>query len=161
MSDLAPLRVVGVGSPHGDDAVGWAVVRGLREQFAMVDGIHWHLLGGGQGLLDVLDGRGTLWLVDALVSGCAAGLVRRFDWPDARVELLRPGSTHDLRPAEALNLAAALSLLPFRVVLFGIEIGSVGPDEELSPAVSAAVPELIRRMADELSNELVLAQTET
>ena len=28
----APIRIVGIGSSHGDDALGWEVVRLLREQ---------------------------------------------------------------------------------------------------------------------------------
>jgi len=139
-----PIRVVGVGSPLGDDALAWEVVRKLRERLeASHPGIEFHAVEGGQRALDALDGRGTLFLVDAVAGGGTPGSIHHFDWPDQRVEALRPGSTHHLRPAEALRLAAALGILPPRVKVFGIEAESFDPGSALSPSVAAAVPELV------------------
>jgi hydrogenase maturation protease len=105
---------------------------------------------GGQRILDLLDGRGTLLLVDAMTADTTPGTIHRFEWPDQRVEALRPGSTHDLRPAEALRLAAALGTAPPRVVVFGIEVERIDPQPGLSRSVTAAVPELVRRLVEEL-----------
>jgi len=160
MSRPSPLRIIGVGSPHGDDAVGWAVVRRLRADFGTSPEIEWHLLEGGQQLLDVMDGRGTLWLVDAVSSGRPAGTIECFTWPDPRVDILRAGSTHDLRPTEALRLAAVLGLLPPQVMLFGIEIGRLDPDGGLCPEVAAALPQLVQQLALELTCEHSLTQAE-
>ena len=148
-----PIRVVGVGSPHGDDALAWAVVRDLREQQGLPPEIEFYMVEGGQRILDLLDGRGTLFLVDSVGASTTPGTIHRFDWPDQRIANLRPGSTHDLRPAEALRLAAALGIAPPRVLVFGIEIESLGPAPGLSPSVMAAVPELVRRLAVELEVE--------
>ena len=145
-----PIRVVGVGSPHGDDALAWAVVRDLREQQGLPPEIEFYMVEGGQRILDLLDGRGTLFLVDAVGASTGPGTIHRFEWPDQRVEALRPGSTHDLRPAEALRLAEALGIAPPRVVVFGIEGATIAPQSGLSQAVLAAVPQLVRRLAAEL-----------
>ena len=112
MSWPGPIRIVGVGSPLGDDALAWEVVRNLREQHGLPREIEYHLVEGGQRILDVLDGRGTLLLVDAVVASTRPGTIHRFEWPDDRIASLRPGSTHDLRPAEALRLASVLGIAP-------------------------------------------------
>ncbi len=148
MSWPRPVRVVAVGSPWGDDALAWEVVRQLRPRFEHRSDIELHAVAGGQRLLDLLDGQGTLLVVDAVVTGKAPGTIHCFEWPEPRALALRPGSTHQLQPAEALRLAGALGLLPPRVVVFGIEIERLDPHQGLSTSVTAAVPALVRRIVD-------------
>jgi hydrogenase maturation protease len=145
-----PIHVIGVGSPLGDDAVGWETVRQLQRQREWGSEFAFHTVEGGQGLLDLLDGRGSLWLVDALDSTETPGTILRLEWPDPRVEALCPGTTHHLRPAETLQLAASLGLLPAQVVLWAIVGACFGPQAGLSPAVAAAVPELVQLLVAEL-----------
>ncbi len=146
MSLPPPVRVVGCGSACGDDALGWEVVRRLTAQLPR--GVELYAAEGGHRILDVLDGRGTLILVDAVSSGGPPGTVHRFEWPDPAVRILRPGSTHVLGPASALQLAAALGILPPRVVVFGIEVERLGAAGDLSAPVASAVSELIRRIVE-------------
>jgi hydrogenase maturation protease len=150
MSWPLPIRVVGVGSPLGDDALAWEAVRTLRERQGWRPEIEVYLVEGGQRLLDVLDGRGTLLLVDAVASDAKPGTVHRFAWPDRRIEALRPGSTHDLRPAEALRLAEVLGIAPSRVIVFGMEMENFGPLPGLSQTVMAALPDLVECLIEEL-----------
>jgi hydrogenase maturation protease len=146
-----PVRVVGVGSPYGDDALAWELVRRLESQVDGQTGPEFHVVAGGQRLLDVLDGRGSLILVDALAPAGAPGTIYRFEWPDPRIIRLRPGSTHDLGPAEALQLADTLGLLPSKVVIFGLEGVHLEPGTDVSPAVATSMPELVRRVVSELA----------
>jgi hydrogenase maturation protease len=146
-----PIRVIACGSPYGDDALAWEVVRRLESQMDGESGVELHVVEGGQRLLDLLDGRGALLLVDALAPAGAPGTIHRFEWPDPRLDRLRPGSTHHLRPAEALQLASTLGLLPPQVVIFGLEVAQVEPATDLSATVAAAMPEFIRRIASELA----------
>jgi hydrogenase maturation protease len=152
MNELMPARVIGCGSPQGDDAVAWEVIRRLRGDERLLHGAELRTVDGGHQLLDVLDGRGTLVLVDAVSSGGVPGTIHRFEWPDDRLETLRPGTTHDMRPAEALALAETLGMLPPRVVVFGIEAASVEPALGLSHAVAAAIPGVVDRILEELVN---------
>jgi len=145
MSWPQPIRVVGIGSPCGDDALAWEVVRQLQQR-EWPYGIEFHALQGGQRLLEILDSRGSLVLIDALGPARNPGGIRRFDWPDPRVEILRPGSTHHLRPAEALQLAATLGLLPTRVEIWAIEGECFEPGLGLASKVLAAVPELVQQI---------------
>lgn len=151
MSGPGPIRVIGVGSPLGDDALAWEAVRRLREQMGDRPNIEWEMVEGGQRLLDLLDGQGPLVLIDALAPAGNPGAIHRFEWPDERVEVLRPASTHIIRPAEALRLAGTLGILPSRIIIYGIEGENLTPGQELSPAVAAAIPELVRRIAEELT----------
>lgn len=144
-----PVRVVGVGSPHGDDAVAWAVIALARGQ-GWPANVELHQADGGQRLLELLDGRGTLLLIDALAPAGNPGAVRRFVWPAAQLEVLRPGSTHDMRPGEALELAASLGLLPPLVVLWGVEGTCFDPCTDLSVEVATAVPGVVEALAAEL-----------
>ena len=114
------------------------------------------------GILDVLDGRCTLILVDAVCSGEPAGAVHRLQWPDVRLRALRPGSTHSLRPAEAVQLAATLGVLPPRVIVFGIEAARFDPGAGLSPEVAASVAVVVRRIREELEHarDVVAARTD-
>ncbi|MBI3463459.1 MAG: hydrogenase maturation protease [Planctomycetes bacterium] len=144
-----PIRVVGCGSPVGDDALAWEVLDRLRAA-SLPEGVELHAVEGGHQVLDVLDRRGTLILVDAVCSGEQAGTVHRFEWPDTRLQTLRPGSTHSVRPAEALQLAATLGLLPSRVIVFGIEAATMEPGAGLSPDVDSSVPIVVRRILEEL-----------
>ena len=127
MSSLRPIRVVGVGSPCGDDALGWEVIRQLRPRLRDRPDIELHVLKGSHRLLDILDGRGTLLVVDATATGNAPGTIHGFEWPEPRIEALRPDSTHHVQPAEVLRLARAVGFLPPRVMIFGIEIECLDP----------------------------------
>ena len=144
-----PVRVVGVGSPQGDDALGWEVIRRLREAEMKSAGVELHIAEGGQGLLDWLDGRGSLVIVDA-IGGDRPGTIHRIEWPDPRLETLWSGSTHGLRPSETLELAGVLGVLPPRVVIFGIEAAAWEPGSGMSDAVAEAVPILVERIRKEL-----------
>jgi hydrogenase maturation protease len=144
-----------VGSPWGDDAVAWEVVRKLQQvsperQRPEDAPVKFHAVEGGQRLLDILDGRGTLLLVDALVGPESPGTIHRLEWPDERLEALHPGTTHHFRPVETLRLAATLGLLPPRVIIWAITGVCFDPQASLSPAVAAAMPELVQRIAAEL-----------
>jgi len=147
-----PIRIIGVGSPHGDDSVGWEVVRELRSKLDGQKGLELHSVEGGQRLLDLLDCRGTLFLIDALAPEGRPGSVRRFTWPDERFESLCFPSTHHLRPVEALKLAETLGLLPAQVVIFGIEAEQMNASGGLSQVVAAAVPRLLNCIVEELNH---------
>lgn len=153
MSLPGPVLIVGVGSPQGDDAAGWAVIERLRDshdsRIESRNDITLHAVGGGERLLDLIDNQWSLILIDALV-GDAPGSVVRLTWPGEQLEALHPGTTHGLGPAEALQLADSLSRLPPNVVIYAIGINSSKPCASLSPEVGRGVVEVVRRILEEL-----------
>jgi hydrogenase maturation protease len=137
-----------VGSPHGDDQAAWEAVRQLQQQ--LPPGVEAAALADPLGLLEWLDACACLVVVDACHSGAAPGTVVRLAWPDCRLADHTSPSSHGFGVAAVLGLAQALGRLPQRVVLIGIEAGVCEPGAELSPAARAALPELSRRVNEEV-----------
>lgn len=145
-----PVRVIGVGTGHGDDAAGLEVARQLARQplppyVSVVE-----CQRPGLDLLEQIGDADAVVLVDAVRSDQPAGTVHRIPLRDLRPR--RDYSSHSLGVAEALQLAAALGRLPRRVEIVGIE-GKGAAQDELSPAVQqgvrAAVTQVIT-LIDEL-----------
>ncbi len=149
---MSAVRILGIGSPHGDDRVGWAVVEALAASGALARHAAEALCCDRPGLhlAALLAGAEHAILVDALRGGGPPGRVRRL----APGELaLAPGplSAHGFGVAEGLALAGALGTLPRRLSVIGIEIASAEPGADLSAAarvgVAAAAAEIERELA--------------
>ena len=146
----APLRAAAVclGSPfRGDDAVGPVVAERLRAVGAAV----LDCADEPTRLLELWAGLDTVVVVDALRSGAAPGTLRRVDAGDGPLPReLHLASTHALGIADALELARTLDRAPRRVVVLGLEGGSFGIGEELTPEVEAALDGLVAAALAEL-----------
>jgi len=102
-------------------------------------------------LVDMLDGAEEMFFVDAVRSGAEPGTIHRIDATDDPLPTaVSAASTHTLGVGDAIELARALGRLPSRVVLYGIEAESLAAGEDLSPAVEAAVAEVVERLLTEL-----------
>lgn len=143
--------VVGVGSPHGDDALGWHVVDHLRESRTWPEVIAFHKAEGGARLLDLLTDVQALIVIDALAPAGTPGKIERLEWPDARLAIERCCSTHHLSLSAAFELAATVDILPESVVVWGIEAASATPESGVSEQVRAALPVLTQAIIDELA----------
>jgi hydrogenase maturation protease len=139
-------RIVTVGSPHGDDRVGWELARRLAAEHPPVDVL---TLSQPLDLLHHLAGVARLVVVDACRSGARPGTIHRFTWPDARLDAHSGSSTHGFGIAAVLDLAQSLGQSLPEIVLLGIEVETCGPGDEISPAVEAAMPELCERVLAE------------
>jgi hydrogenase maturation protease len=138
------VLIAGLGSPHGDDQVGWRAIErlgdlgadaeavALREPFALLD------------RLGRLGGFERLVVIDACESGSPPGLVRRFRWPlegDSIPD--SPRSSHGFGLASLLRLAESLGTLPPNVVIFAVEAERCRPGDDLSPTVLESLPTLV------------------
>jgi len=134
--------VIGLGSPHGDDAVGLAVADRLAgERLPSGVGVC-ACTRPGVDLLDLLEGAAAAVLVDGMRGGSTPGSVYEID-PAA----LAPGgavSSHGLGVAEALALGRALGRLPARLHVVGIEIGPLRGDGLSAPVAAAVEPACAR-----------------
>lgn len=147
---MTRVRVLGIGSPAGDDRAGWCVVDALRARLGgRADVALDKLDRPGAGLLAHLEGAAHVVLIDAMRSGAAPGTIRRVDRADWRNQ--GGPSSHGFGVFDALALAEALGSLPPALVVYGVEIGAAAPGDDLTPAVRAAVDELAARIADELA----------
>lgn len=131
------LRIIGVGSPFGADALGLQAVERLQQEprlSALPYQLEYVALDRpGSALLTQFEEAGVIMLIDAMLSEQSAGTVQRL----ATEMLVRQGalpSSHSLGVAETLALAEALGVLPRELFIYGIEVS-----EAVSPAISPAL----------------------
>ena len=148
---MSTLRILGIGSPSGDDQAGWLTVDALLAEGVHTEGevIIDKLDRPGAQLIGLLGGAARVILIDAMQSQDAVGRMRHFgveDWPAYRHGL----SSHGLGVLDALALARELGSLPPQIDLYGIEIGTANPGEAASQPIHAAARQLARTIAAHL-----------
>jgi hydrogenase maturation protease len=153
------VRIIGIGSPFGDDRLGWVAADMLQCSPAMasasgritvltLDRPDAMLMNGWQGADRVI-------LIDAVRSGAVPGCLHRFEAGDIPVGG-DTASSHGFGVSAALALARALGEMPGRVCLYGIEMDPHNAGASLSPPVQAALPELVARIEREALNGQVM-----
>jgi len=146
------LHIIGIGSPFGDDRLGWVAVETLQRSAVLA------AAGGGSVTFAVLDRPGALLLahwhdadcvivVDAVRSGAPPGTHHRLEAGEWAVT--ESVSSHGFGLASALELARALDDLPPHLVLHGIEIDPSNTGFSLSEPVLRALSGLVRAIARE------------
>lgn len=146
--------VIGIGNTErGDDAVGRLVARLLRGR--VPDDVEIRERDGeASTLLDLLGTADAAYLIDAAVSGAAAGTVNRFDCVSEPLpKSARAVSTHGFGVTEAVDLARVLGRLPACCVLYTIEAGTVASGAPLSTPARTAAEAVAERVAAELARE--------
>lgn len=121
------IIIVGVGSPYGDDSLGWEVVRQLRlhpkiQQLSAQDVVIQCADRPGIDLLNIINQSNTALIIDAAVSDYPPGTITRLENDDIDT-VLQSTSTHDFGVLETIALGKALNQLPKRVIVLGITIG--------------------------------------
>jgi hydrogenase maturation protease len=141
---LAPTVVLGVGNEiMRDDGVGNVVVRRLQEEELGPDV---ELIEGAVGGLDLifdLEGRERAIIVDAARMGLEPGAVRLVRREEIEERLVPLASLHSIGLHDVLELAE-LSGVRAEITVVAVEPGEVLPGLGLTPAVEAAVPEMVR-----------------
>ena len=145
------LLVIGVGNPYrGDDAAG-LLVAGVLKDMGLDSSMIVQQSGEGSALMETWKGAEAVILIDAVSSGGAPGEIHRLE------PVLQPlpaqmfhSSTHAFSLPDAIEMARALNELPPRLLLFGIEGRNFQAGAELSPEVSAAVPQVAKQVVKEV-----------
>ena len=144
------LLIVGCGNPTaGDDSAGIEIVRRLSD----LGGCGCELraeTGPGVGLLDLLPLADVILFVDAVTSGGVPGTLYLTSLPSAELEprALVSLSGHGWGLVETLKLANALGRTLPRLVLLGIEAGTVTQGAPRSPAVEQAIGLVVGKISD-------------
>ncbi len=150
---MKPILVLGLGNPlRGDDGVGCAVIQELA-RFSLPDSVE-VMEGGtpGVGLLNLLQDRRHVIIVDAAEMGRAAGEWVRFSPEQVDLTVAaRSLSLHAAGVAEAMALGDALRLPIPGVTIYGIQPECVDWGEGLSPLVLAVVPQVAEAITGQAS----------
>lgn len=147
--NAAGVLILGIGNVlMGDEGIGVHVVERLQEG-ALPDGVA--CLDGGTGsflLLDPMQQANRVILIDSTVDGAPAGTVRRLR-PRFSKEYPRTLTAHDIGLKDLLDAFYLLGQ-PADVTLFAVSIDPLQDlSVELSPEVSAMVPDLARTILAE------------
>ncbi|MBX3422276.1 MAG: hydrogenase maturation protease [Pirellulaceae bacterium] len=136
--ELPPHRatclVVGVGSTHGDDRLGWEVARILAAKpdlSVIVRSAQTPL-----DLLNWLEGVTDLQVVDACISKGTPGSVRQLKFPNDQLDDFRWAGTHDFDLKATLELAEAVGQLPASVTIWAVQGASFAAQLPPSPQIN-------------------------
>ena len=111
----------------------------------------WSLCQFPPDLLDWLENVEQLVVCDACRGLGDYGRISRYEWPVHELSEISMSGTHDFSLPAALALAERLGRLPRRVVIWVVEGSTAGVTETLSPAVAAAIPQLVQHMAEDIA----------
>ncbi|KTC74850.1 hydrogenase expression/formation protein [Legionella birminghamensis] len=152
------IKVLGIGSPFGDDQVGWRVAESLKNQIALQVNISQYVFiethdRPGIRLIELMKEASTIFIIDAVNSNSEIGTIHRFNNDDI-FESENKFSTHDIGISQALQLGCALNLLPENIIFYGIEINTIEFGTNLSKPVEAAIEQVVAQLKHEIINML-------
>jgi hydrogenase maturation protease len=157
---VADALVIGMGNPYlRDDAVGIRLARHLRQSLAPRPGLAWEVecCLGGLGVLDLVEGRDRVVLLDSIKAGGAPGDWYRFDGRALR-ETMNLAGVHDANLATALELGRRLGLrVPpdEEVHVFAVEVeDNLTFGERMSDALEERFPEYAGQIRAEVESLL-------
>lgn len=141
------LRIVGLGSPQGDDQFGWRVLE-LLQQETVPDSVELVALDRpGTGLLPMLQDTEQVLVVDAVDMAAAPGHLIELE---ASQLLQEPGfselSSHGIGLIDTLKLAQACQIELSPIQLHLVQLGHLEPFEPLSNPVQLAAQKLVKRI---------------
>jgi hydrogenase maturation protease len=149
---VTPVHIIGVGSPFGDDQLGWLVIDALQHNHYLDQTLLQPLTyikadRPGANLLELMQQAGIVILIDAMQTGAEPGTVKRFESHEVE-SLAMPWSSHGIGIASTLALARALGELPARLILYGIEIDDArNTDSSLS---QFDIDKIVRILVDDV-----------
>jgi hydrogenase maturation protease len=148
---MSRALVIGVGNrTRGDDAVGSAVIRGLRaDPPAEVD--LYEESGEATALIETWQGRERVILVDAAAGEGSPGTIRRFEAHEGSLPAaLFATSTHGFGVAHAVELSRALRTLPPTLIVYAVE----GEDFEAGHGLSLPVADAVREVVGQVRRDI-------
>jgi hydrogenase maturation protease len=176
MSGGDPLLVLGLGNVIcRDDGVGVAAVLRLLELYRPSPGVR--VLDGGTlglALLPTLEAADTVLIVDAIRSEGPPGSLVRLEGDEVAHAAQNRLSVHQVGVSDLIGAARWQGSLPGRLILLGLVPESMELGLERTPAVEAALPDLVDavraecaalgypflpRQADDASSATVLGDT--
>jgi len=155
----APLLVLGLGSrPSGDDGLGSILLDELAKQYRYAGGFVEFVAGGTKGLalLERIEGRRAIVVLDALSTGTSPGTVSVME--GAEVLRYATGDSASVHPGDAHELlatAAFLGDLPEHFYVVGVQPGNVHEGEDLSKPVQKSLEKAVAKAQKIIDSWLV------
>lgn len=147
------VHIIGIGSPFGDDRVGWNVIERIQQEPSLQSILSKKLQLDSCdrpyfNLLELLKPDKKIIIVDAMQSGIDIGV-----WHEVTINDLMsrssPVSTHGFGLAEALQFAIFLEKKPLNLQLYGVEISNL-QGFEISQAVNQGIEKLSQHIIQQI-----------
>lgn len=148
------ILVLGIGNILlRDEGVGVRALERLMDMHCLPPEVR-TLDGGTMGLdlLPYLEETSSLLVLDAVQTGRPPGSLVRLEGDEIPAALAIKLSVHQVGFHELLAASRFRGMLPSRLVLWGIEPGSLDWGLDLSPAVAAALDPMVAAAAQELQD---------
>lgn len=154
MNRTSDTLILGVGNYlMGDEGLGVHLAQQLKEEIP--EGVADVLDGGTAGfqLMEYIESYPRVILIDATLDGKPAGTIRLIR-PKFSSDFPKAMSTHEIGLKDLVESLSLLDRLP-DVYLFVVSVETIQPlAVELSPEVSAVLPDLKRRILDLCKNQV-------
>ncbi len=146
------IKIIGLGSPHGDDQAGWEVIR-LLQQHKLPDSIELLILDRpGAALINHLQGCDQAILIDACDADWPAG-----HWQQLSLEglldcaELQGGNSHQLGITDSLQLAIVTGAQLPDINCFAIQISQIEPMAPINEAILSSCAQIASELQAHLS----------
>jgi hydrogenase maturation protease len=145
------ITIVGIGSAHGDDAIGWRVILELSQHEALPCRLA--IVRHPVDLIECMEGVDELHVCDACW-GSQPGRIHRWTWPDSALESFGWSGTHDMHVVGALQLAQTLGVAPKVIVVWGIEATRFQAADHLTDTSETAIRVMSQQLRQEVQSAL-------
>ncbi|MDA1052145.1 MAG: hydrogenase maturation protease [Planctomycetota bacterium] len=146
------VRIVAVGSPHGDDQVAWVIADRLSQDPHIRPLVH--TLATPWDLVELLVADCSVIVIDACVGIARPGTVLRIGESELATSPLARHSTHGGSLVQSLGLARTLQRTIRELVVFTVAVESCEPGAELSESARCAVDNVVQQVQALLSEWL-------
>ena len=146
------ILVLGLGNLlMSDDSIGVRIVQQLQQNFRVPEGVT--IVDGGTLGLDLLpyiEEAAQLLIIDALEMQAEPGSLFRLEGDEVPRAFASKLSVHQMGLQDLLAVAELQGYAPQKLVVHGIQAGSIEMKLELSPPVAAAMDGLLDAVVNEL-----------
>ena len=146
------ILVLGLGNLlMSDDSIGVRIVQQLQQNFRVPEGVT--IVDGGTLGLDLLpyiEEADQLLIIDALEMQAEPGSLFRLEGDEVPRAFASKLSVHQMGLQDLLAVAELQGYAPQKLVVHGIQAGSIEMKLELSPPVAAAMDGLLDAVVNEL-----------
>ncbi len=145
------VRVIGIGSHHGVDRLGWLLCDHLKNMH-WPDDIDIQNCRNPAQLTELLRDCDSAVIIDAVITGQEAGQIIALGMHELQLCAGKHSSSHGFNVSDALKLTKALGQLPNNIAIFGISVTDATQNaDELSQITGPALQQAIREFQQSLA----------
>lgn len=126
------IYIFGIGSPFGDDNLGWDAIDDLQKEFKSSPNIHLEKLSSPSNIFIYdLDESDFIIFIDAVISGAKPGTIHTYT-PNQLPASSKQISSHGLNLKTSVDLLLGLGLSHNQIVVIGIEAPPLDVENEVN-----------------------------